>query len=153
MTSNKTPVKRWQSIGAQEQVEIGLVHVAITYHRHADSDSLHHEELKDLLRDCFQTVAEHWGGKLFSWDRHGGAFMFLIEGHESYDQCCLAAVQMLDMIPSLNQDLRSSKDQGCRVEVRIACDSGMVAYDPDPANIPVDFAKNLAKCAKDVTAE
>src|SRR5580704_2061529 len=149
MASNKSFATHWQSISA-EQVEIGLVHVDISYHRDPDSDSLQLEELKDLLRDCFQTVAEHWGGKLFSWDRHGGAFMFLVEDRESFDNCCLAAIQMLEMIPSLNQDLRSSKG---RVEVRIACDCGAVAYDPEPANIPADFANKLARHARDVAAE
>jgi hypothetical protein len=153
MPSNKSSLKDWQSINTHEQVEIGLVHVEIAYHRNHDSRSLQHEELKDLLRDCFQTVAEHWGGKLFSWERHGGAFMFLVEGRESYDNCCLAAIQMLEMIPSLNQDLRSSKGPGCGVEVRIACDCGPVAYDPEPSNIPVDFANHLTKRAREVTTE
>ena len=103
MTSNKPFLNQWQSIPVNEQVEMGLVYVEIIYHRQAHLDSLQLEDLKDLLRDCFQTVAEHWGGKLFSWDRHGGAFMFLVEDSQSYDNCCLSAIQMLEMVPSLNE--------------------------------------------------
>jgi len=153
MTSNKPFLNQWQSIPVNEQVEMGLVYVEIIYHRQAHLDSLQLEDLKDLLRDCFQTVAEHWGGKLFSWDRHGGAFMFLVEDSQSYDNCCLSAIQMLEMVPSLNQDLRSSNASGCHVEVRIACDCGRVAYQPEPSNIPVDFAEKLAKRVRDVTME
>ena len=155
MSSNESSIQHWQSIAPSEHVEIGLVHVEIAYHCQADSDdsALQIEYLKNLLRECFHTVAEHQGGKLFSWDANGGAFMFLVEDRDSYDNCCLAAIQMLEMIPFLNQDLRSSKDPACRIEVRISCDTGTVAYDPEPSNIPGDFVKNLAKHGRQVSTE
>ena len=155
MSSLESSVQHWQAVVPGRRIEIGLVQVRIAYHRRLSPGYSDQEMkgVKDTVRNSFHAIAEAGGGKLFSWDGDGGAFMFLIEANDSFDNCCLAAIQMLERLPALNQDIRPTPDLARPIEVRISCDAGMVTYDPEPANHPEDFVHKLMKYERQVGAE
>src|ERR1700693_4756256 len=99
MSSLESSIKHWQAIVPGQRIEIGLVQVGTAYHGRLFSECSDQDMkcVKDLVRNSFHAIAELRGGKLFSWDGSSGTFMFLIEGNDSFDNCCLAATQMLEM--------------------------------------------------------
>jgi hypothetical protein len=152
MSSIEPSLGPWGSLQPSQRIEIGLVQVRIAYHRRLclDYDDQDMQRVREVVRDGFYTIAEHFGGKLFAWNGEKCSFMFLIEGAESYDNCCLAAVQMLEMIPALSQDIRSAHtDQP--ISVRISCDTGLVTYDPE-ASRPQEFVGRLSKHELQISA-
>src|SRR5262245_32903893 len=147
MSSIKSAAKRWQAIVPNQRLEIGLVQVDIAYHStlysgYSDRDM---PSVQSCVRDALHAFAELRGGKLYSWDKDGGAFMFLIEGDDSFDNLCFAAIEMLEMMPSINEDVRVSADITSPIEVRITCDAGLVAYDPESSHTAGDFIDKLMK--------
>jgi hypothetical protein len=155
MTFAADPAKHWQALAPRQRVEIVLVQVLIAYPSwmYSDYSDAELECVKGIVKDAFHTIAEVRGGKLHSWGGDGGAFMFLIEDGDSFDNACLAAVQMLDMMPVLNQGVGASADLPRAAEARIACDAGMVAYDPNPSSIPGDFAGRFLRHGRHVSVD
>src|SRR5438128_2715525 len=99
MSSDESPIKHWQSTVPSQRVEIGLVQVDIAYHgklysAYSDQEM---ECVKELVRNSFHAIAELRGGRLFCWGPDGGAFLFPIEDDDSFNNCCLSAIQMLEM--------------------------------------------------------
>jgi hypothetical protein len=101
------------------------------------------ESVDTFVADAFHTIGEARRGLLHSWDEHGGIFLFLAEGSDSFDDCCLTAVQMLEMMPSINEDVRLSADIARPVEVCILCDTGLVAYATNPSEVTGKFVDKL----------
>src|SRR5579884_1982977 len=154
MSSLESSKQPWQALALRDRIEVAVVHIHVTYDRRLASvyTPVEIERFSDVLRDSFHTIAEHRGGKLLSWNGNIGAFMFLVEDSESHDNCCLAAIQMLGMIPSLNEDLRPSDDIAWPIELRLSCDVGM-AYGREPLNMPSDVARKLATHGKQLATE
>jgi len=134
---------------------VGLILVEIAYHSRMYSDYSDQEIncVKELVRNTYHAVAELRGGRLFSWEGDGGAFLFPIESHENFDNCGLTAIQMLEMVPALSEDIRPSTRLDRPIVVRIACDAGTVACDPEPSNRPDDFVHKLLKFGRQVGEE
>jgi class 3 adenylate cyclase len=110
------------------QSEVGLVVVDIDYHDRLYStysaDDLRYA--KKLVVEAFCTVAEARGGALYSWEGDQGVFKFPVEDGAGLDNFGTAAALMLDVVPSLCEDIRSSADLERPLTVRIACDSGKI---------------------------
>ena len=79
--------------------------------------------------------------------------MFLIEGPDGFNNCCLAAIQMLEQLPLAKLDAQLSADQERTITIRIACDAGTVTYDPEAHNLPEEFVDGFKKHEKVVSAE
>jgi hypothetical protein len=153
MSSLDPSLQPWQSIVPRQQVEIGFVVIDVVYHGRLYSECSEAEMLglKELVRQAFQTIAEFRNGKVYHWTADGGAFMFLLEDAAGFDLCCLTAIQMLEMMPSLYQDVRPSADIDCPIEVRIACDAGWMTYDPEPRNSSGEFVGKMLKYKRQVS--
>lgn len=75
------------------------------------------KQAKEALKDALLACAERHDGKLDSWKDHSGTFVFPADGPDDYNNCCAAAVRMLDELASVtHKDL---------VTIRIVCDAGM----------------------------
>jgi hypothetical protein len=148
-------IKHWQAILPSQRIEIGLVCVKITYDRRvvADYSDQDMKYVNEIVRDSFHSIAERRGGKLFSWDADGGAFMFLIEGDDSFDNCCLAAIQIAENVPSLNQDIRVTGEVDRPIATRILCDAGTVTYQPEASDHRDDFVSKLLKHERQAAIE
>src|SRR3954471_21424223 len=155
MTSVEDSRKRWQEIEPSQRIEVALVQVDIARNTGLCA-KYSHQNMKtvyDLVRTHCRSISELRGGKLFKWDGDGGAFMFLIEDNSSFANCALAAIQMLELMPSINEEIFVSTDLETPVEIRISCDTGMVTYDEEPGNIPSDFVNKFIKHERQVSIE
>jgi hypothetical protein len=114
------------------RLELCLLRVDVACHQ--DISASHSEEevkcLKDTVKGAFLSIAEHWGGKLFSSNDDGSVIAFPGGGDDSFNNCCSAAIQMLEMVPALNQDFRPSVDVGCPIDAHLCCDAGTVTPGP-----------------------
>jgi hypothetical protein len=113
-------------------VEIGLVRVDVG--RKSESQKhltdLIFKRAKDDLKDAMVATAERHGGKIASWGENRGTFIFPIENPDSFTNCCLAAIALLETAFSVKRDLQLSPDLERAMTIRITCDTGMVACDP-----------------------
>jgi hypothetical protein len=145
MPSVESSVWRRETAAAGGRLEICLVRVDVACHQ--DLHAIHSEQdvkcLKDTVKGAFLTIAEHWGGKLFSSDGDGSAFAFPVGGDESFNNCCSSAIQMLEMVPALNQDFRPSADLDNPIEARICCDAGPVTPGPGLSGASGDVVNKL----------
>jgi class 3 adenylate cyclase len=145
MPSVGSSVWRREPGPAGGRLEICLVRADVACHQdlHANLSEQDVKCLKDTVKGAFLTIAEHWGGKLFSSDGDGSAFAFPGGGDDSFNGCCSSAIQMLEMVPALNQDFRPSPDLDGAVEVRICCDAGTVTPGPGLSGAAGDFVNKL----------
>ena len=137
--------KKWQTIGKDQGMEIGLIHITIGPHGKQGHHGLILPRAKDLLKDAIHVIAERYGGKLSSWEDDAGMFLFPIESSESFNNCCLAALEMLDKLPSVKQEVQLTPDLERLIAVRISCDAGMVAYDSKEQDFPGEFVDQFKK--------
>src|SRR5262249_17818678 len=89
--------------------------------------------------DTLLKIAELHGGKLAAWEGDSGTFLFLIEGPEGCNNCCLAAMQMLDQLPFVKQEVQLSDDLGRLIMIRVGCDTCAIIHDPERHNLPQEF--------------
>ncbi len=151
---NPSP-KKWHSIRNDQRVEIGLVQVDIGDRgKHYDQiTDLLLTSAKDELKDALVRSAERRGGKLASWVDDGGTFMFQIDGPDSFHNCCEAAIEMLEQLPSIKQEMQLSPALDRLMMVRIACDTGTIPRDPEAHNYPGEFVDQLKKHEQAVSVE
>ena len=128
--------------------EVGLVHVRIEYVQPM-YDGLtdgHRMALDNLVKTYLCNVVEFLGGKVFSWHGTFAVFEFRLAGRVSCDTCCKAAMHLLKLVPSLNVDLQKSTNLDKSLDFCICCDTGLVAYDPNPSKICDDFINRFLNC-------
>jgi hypothetical protein len=154
MSSLPPSQKHWQAIIPDQMIEIALVQVKLSYQPRTTGDgSRDLRSVWDGFRNSFHAIAELHGGKLLSWHGQDGSFMFLIENDASFDNCCVAAIQMFDMVPSINEDIRVSTDVEFPIEACILCDTGKVAYNPEPMQTAGDFLDQCHKYCHNVRTD
>jgi hypothetical protein len=154
MSSTEPSITRRPADIPSQPIESGLILVEIDYHSRLYS-AYSDDEMKSartLVSDTYHTLVEYHGGKPYCWDRDGGAFLFPIESNDSFDNCCLTAFQMLEMVPGLIEDIRSSAERDCPIEVRISCDVGFVAHGTEELSDPDEFIHRLMKHKRQVGA-
>jgi hypothetical protein len=139
--------KKWQSIPKDDPAEIGLVQVDIggagNQHDHRDLILKH---AKEVYKDALLNIAERHDGKLHAWEGHGGTFRFPIGGPAGWNNCCRAAMEMLNQLPVVEQE-------GPRLTIRICCDACTVIDDPETDNLPQEFVDTIKKHGPAVSAE
>jgi hypothetical protein len=147
--------RKWQSIRNEQRVEVGLVQVDIGGRSEAVDrfTGLALKRAKDVLRDALLRSAEEHGGKLSSWEEDGGTFIFLIDDPDSFNNCCLAAIDMLEQLPSVKHDAQLSAELERLILVRIVCDSGTVTCEPEARNVAGDVVERIAEHKKNLSAE
>ena len=80
-----------------------------------------------------------------SWEDDGGTFMFLIESPDGFNNCCLAAIEMLEHCSSLKLENQLLAELERSMMIRIACDGGMATYDPGADKLTGEFIDNFKK--------
>jgi hypothetical protein len=136
-------------------VEIGLVQVDTGERgkKHDHFTNLVLKHAKDVLKDALVSCAEHRGGKLSSWEDDSGTFIFPIEGPDSFNNCCLAALEMLEHLPAVKREVQLPADLEHLIAARIVCDTGTVACDPEVQNLPEEFVYQLKRHGEAVSAD
>ncbi len=134
--------RKSQSVRKDQPVEIGLVQVDIggAGHRHDHVTDLILTHAKEACKDALLKIADRHGGKIAAWEGDGGTFWFRIEGPDGCNTCCLAAMQMLEQLPSFKRDVQLSDDPRSLIMIRIACDVCTVIHDPETHSLPQEFA-------------
>ncbi len=141
---------KWNTLRNDHHAEIAIVQVNI------DSSGNRHDHLtdlmlnrlqKDVVKDAMITCAERRGGKLSSWQDDCGAFLFSIEDSESINNCCLSALEMLEVFPSGKREAQLGADLEQLITIRIACDIGMVAR-TSSAGVDGEFVRKYAEDAR-----
>jgi hypothetical protein len=147
--------KKWPSIRKDQRVEIGLVQVDIGAHskQYDHFTDLVLKRAKDVLKDALVTSAEGRGGQLASWEDDSGTFLFLIDGPDSLNNCCLAAMEMLEQLPSVKQEVQLSGELERLIIIRMACDIGTLTYDAEARSFAGDFLDEFKKHEHAVSAE
>jgi hypothetical protein len=150
-----SPAKRWQSIRKDQGLEVGLVQVDIGSHnkQYDHFTDLVLKQAKDVLKDALVTSAEHHGGKILSWEDDRGIFVFLIEGPDSINNCCTAAMEMLEQLPSVKREVQLPADLERLVMVRISCDIGTATYNAEAHNFAGQFVDKIKKFEQAMSVE
>ena len=145
MSSTKPPAKEWEAMVPGQRLQVCLIQIEVSYHRELRSgySAQDMESVRTVVANALLAIAELRGGRLHTWDDEGGVFLFLADRYDGFDNCCLTAIQMLEMMPSINEDVRLSTDIAQPVEVCITCDTGLVAHAPDPAAVAGGFVDAL----------
>jgi hypothetical protein len=150
---NPSP-RKWHARKAQP-VEVGLIQVNIGGHsrpfdRFAD---LIVKRAKEILKDDLIRKAEYRGGKLASWEEDAGTFLFMIEGPDSLNNCCQAAIEMLEQLPSVKAEVQLSPDLEHLLVIRIACDTGTATCDAETHALTGGFVDEFKQYEQAVSAE
>ena len=146
--------RKGHSLRKDQPVNIGVVqvHVGVVGKQYDHLTDLILKRAKDGFKDALLQVAELQGGKLAAWEGDGGTFLFLIEGPEGYNDCCLAAIQMLDQLPTVKKEVQLSDDLGRLITVHIVCDICTVIHDPESHNLPQGFVDVFKEHGPSVSA-
>ena len=143
----------WETVTPGQHLNIALVQIDITFHsRLAEEFSDEMESVSEFVRNYFYSIADLHQGKILSWEGNTGAFIFRVDGDSRYDNCCLAAIEMLKAVPSLNQDIQGSTALDGAIEVSISCDTGLFIFDVAPSQDPNGFANKLIQHRRQVSA-
>ena len=146
--------KAWESLAPDQMVEIALIQVRLSCERQTPANSSRDlGPVWDAFRDSLHAIAELHGGKLLSWHEQDGSFMLPIENDESLDNCCIAAIQMLEMLPSIVQDLRQSNHVDFPIAACFLCDTGNVSYHPEPNRTAGNFVDRCQEHCRSARAD
>lgn len=140
-------LRRWDTLVDGERVELGLLQVDIVGHSDIVGSDLTLEQAKDRFRDELERIALRQQGRIFSWAGDGGCFMFLIGDGRGFNTLVRAAIDMLESLPAINQDLQRGTDLQEDLRVRISCDYGTARY-RDPSKIHARFINSFFKHEK-----
>lgn len=136
---------KWERIRTGERIELGLVQVDIVGHSKIPAGDLTLKKAKDIFSDEIRRIAIALGGKLFAWAGDGGSFMFLMGDGEGFNTLVSAALEMLDSMPAINQQIADKTDLKKPLRVRLSCDAGTVVFDQDSTLITADFINRFTK--------
>jgi hypothetical protein len=139
--------KKWPSARNDKRMEIGLIQVDLGSHgKQGDHlTDLMLKRAKDALKDALVTSTERRGGELSSWVDDSGTFMFLIDGPDSFDNCCSAAIEMLERLPSVKREVQLPAELEGLIVIRISCDTGTVAFDAATHTFAVECVDDFNK--------
>jgi hypothetical protein len=103
-----------------------------------DAECTRHN-LKERLRDRISGIIVAHGGRDFTWEGDGGAYLFAVtDGHE-FDESVLAAFRILGSLPGINEELRSTAGLVRDLSVRISLDSGQSILDANTGRFAGGF--------------
>lgn len=140
----------WNTLKKGTRVELGLLQIDIAGHsKFQDSDRIL-KLMKGLFRKQIEGIALSREGKLFNWAGDGGSFMFLTGEGEGFDDLVFSAIQMLESLPAINNEISIRTGFTDTISVRISCDSGMATYDNDPSLITGDFINKFLKSEREI---
>ena len=75
----------WKQLKAGDRIELGLLQLDIAGHSKFDESEHILQRSKAMFRSHIQGLMEIRGGRLFNWAGDGGAFMFLTEREEGFE--------------------------------------------------------------------
>jgi hypothetical protein len=142
-----SPGKKRQLEMPDQSVDVGVVRVLIGIRGHKGDriTDLVLKSANELLRDALRASAENRRGKLLAWQDDSGTFLFVIDNADGVDNCCLAALEMLEQIPSVKKELQLSEDLESSFLVRAWCDIGAATYDANAGRFAGAFLNRFAE--------
>jgi len=135
----------WENIREGERVELGLVQVDIVGHSQLVGSDRTLQEAKSIFREQMEGIALSRQGRPFHWAGDGGAFMFLTGTGHGFDDLGFSAIQMLQNLPAISEEITIRTDLNTPIAIRISCDAESAAYHPDPGQITADFINRFFK--------
>lgn len=135
----------WNTLKNGEREELGLLQIDIVGHSKLQDTDRILKEAKGTFKQLTEGIVTTRGGRLFNWGGDGGSFMFQVKTGEGFNSMCFSALQMLNSLPAINEEIAILTRLTNILSVRISCDSGMAVYDNDPALISGDFVNKFLK--------
>ncbi len=147
--------KKWESVRPGQHKEIGFVQVDIWAHGKPRErpTSLALNGARDLLKDALARSAQQCGGRLACWEDDRGTFMFLLDDPDSFDNCCAAAIDMLERLPWVKRKVQLSDELERLLTLRLCCDTGTATRDPAAHAFVVQTAEAFRKHREVLSAE
>jgi hypothetical protein len=136
-----------------QRIELGLVQVDIVGHSDLEGTDDALTRAKSIFREQMHGIAAIRGGKRFNWAGDGGAFMFRVQNAEAFELLTLSAIQMLNSLPGVNDELALRTDLHATLSVRISCDSGMAVYERDPSEMGGAFLNAFLKNERAISSK
>ncbi len=132
-----------------KRVELGLLIIDIVGHSKLQGADKTLKEVKDKFKRLVEGIVTSRGGKLFNWAGDGGSFMFLVDNN-GFNDLAFSALQMLNSLPAINEEIAIYTGFSDTLSVRISCDSGVVVYDVDPSLIHGDVINKFFKNERNI---
>lgn len=150
-----SPTRKWQPLRNDQRLQICLVQVDIAAQttQHDQFTNLVLKRAKDTLKEALVLTAERRGGKPPSWEDDTGTFLFPVDGPDSFDNCCLAAIQMLQQLPLAKLPAQLPPNLDSFITIRVACDAGELTYGPDADKLQNGFVDEFKKHRSVVSAD
>ncbi len=117
---------------------------SIPWAQHQHAERVLHAS-KERFHDQVTGTVATYRGRPFKWEGDGGAFLFPVTDGKEYDEALLAALRILESLPSTNEELRLTTGLSQGLTVRISLDSGQAIYDANPGLITADFLNAFLK--------
>ncbi len=135
----------WNAIRNGNRVELGLLHIDIAGHSGFQDTDRVIKNAKATFRRQVEGLVRIRHGRLFNWAGDGGAYMFLVQSGDGFNDLVLSAIHILESLPRINDEVNIREGFSDTISVRIACDVGIVVYDRDPTQISGDVVNRLFK--------
>ncbi len=145
-------MKDWKKIADGERVELGLLQIDIAGHSQIRARLRTLMDAKQIFHERLESIATARGGRLFKWEGDGGVFMFQIGDRSGSDTLGFVAIQILNSMPAINEEINIRTELGTAFHVRISGDQGVAAYHKDTAHITGDYINAFLKNERDVSA-
>jgi 8-oxo-dGTP pyrophosphatase MutT (NUDIX family) len=143
-------MSNWTTFTDGQRVEIGVLQIDIVGHSKLEGPSDYLKNLKDIFYQEVQSIVSRRGGRLFKWEGDGGAFMFPVASSAEVAGMVQCALQLLDSMPAINNEIALRTGTRAPISVRVSCDSGMVQYDAEPGKIHAAFLNHFFKNEREI---
>jgi hypothetical protein len=143
--------KNWEEIPDGATVLLGLIQIDIAGSSQIRARSQILMDAKLIFCEQLRIIAEARGGQKFRWDGDGGVFMFLIQDGTGCDTLAFTAMQMLNSMAGINEEINIRTELGTVFHVRISADQGVATYHKNPSHITAKYINDFLKNERDVS--
>jgi hypothetical protein len=140
----------WEELQNGNRVELALLQVDIAGNSQLGDNDRILQNAKSRFRRQVEGLTQARGGKLLNWAGDGGSFMFLTGDGEGFDDMAFTAIQILNNLPLINEELKIRSSLSETLSVRISGGHSVVTYHKEASQMTGNFLNNFLKHEREI---